>query len=82
MLDIFSVALGLIKSLVDFANLKESHKYIDQVEATQLALAAEKNQPANLINDAKIERLEEQLGIELEALKTSVQAGLSIAAVK
>ena len=77
MLAVIDEALNLITSLVNYAALKESTKYIDRVRSVQLAINAEKNQPIALINDAKIERLEEQLKVEFQALKTSVMAGLN-----
>lgn len=68
--------LDLARSVVDYMAIKEAHKYIDNVRNLQLRILEEENRAPNDIIDKRIEDLQAQLQVEVEALKAAVMAGL------
>ncbi len=76
-LNLADSALGLGKAIVERLNLKDKQKYVDRVREVKLAYQEENDKPDGTRSDARLEDLERELLVEVEAMNNAIQAGIT-----
>lgn len=71
-MDVVTAAIGLATQILLLINTEESQKYVNQLAQVQLDLQAEKAK-GYLSDDAKIENLEQQVGILCQAVQNEIK---------